>query len=96
MSLLSIQPVLQYNFTLLFLAFTTERPPHEDLEAVENREWLWQRPYTTLELQHCSEPKAFDLPGEGKAGYAGLCITGAAEQVESLLDSGGGLVELLP
>ena len=21
-------------------------------ESVENREWLWQRPYTTLEIQH--------------------------------------------
>ena len=53
MKLLSIQPVKRYNFTLYFLAFTEEDPPIlEDLEAVENREWLWQRPYSTLELQH--------------------------------------------
>lgn len=52
MKLLSIQPVKRYNFTLYFLAYTEETPPNADLEAVENREWLWQRPYTTLELQH--------------------------------------------
>ena len=52
MKLLSIQPVKRYNYTLYFLAYTEETPPNADLEAAENREWLWQRPYTTLELQH--------------------------------------------
>eukprot|EP00122_Pirum_gemmata_P011149 Pgem_evm1s10322 len=51
MKLLSIQPVRQYGFVLYFLAYTNESPPKTDLEAVENREWLWQRPYTVLELQ---------------------------------------------
>ena len=50
--LLSRQTVAPYRFTLYFLAGTEERPPVDDLDAVENREWLWQRPYTTLELQH--------------------------------------------
>lgn len=53
MVLLSVQPVTQFGFTLYFLAFTEDRPPHNDLQAVGNREWLWKRPYTTLELQHC-------------------------------------------
>ena len=35
-----------------FLACTDERPPQSDIDAVANREWLWQRPYTTLESQH--------------------------------------------
>ena len=26
--------------------------PYEDVDAVQNREWLWRRPYTVLELEH--------------------------------------------
>ena len=52
LKLLSVQPVEPYRFTLYFLAETDEAPPNPNLESVENREWLWQRPYTTLELQH--------------------------------------------
>jgi catechol 2,3-dioxygenase-like lactoylglutathione lyase family enzyme len=52
MKLLSIQQVEAYGFTLYFLAFTDETPPNEDLNSIEIREWLWQRPYTTIELQH--------------------------------------------
>lgn len=53
MKLLCIEPVARYGFTLYFLAYTTEDAPNmASLEAVENREWLYQRPFTTLELQH--------------------------------------------
>ena len=52
MELLSRQEVAPSEFTLYFLAYTDEAPPRSDLDAVENREWLWQRPYTTIELQH--------------------------------------------
>ena len=53
MKLLSIQDVSQYGFCLYFLGFTTDSPPDpQDLHSVSNREWLWQRPYTTLEIQH--------------------------------------------
>jgi catechol 2,3-dioxygenase-like lactoylglutathione lyase family enzyme len=53
MKMLSIQEVSQYGFTLYFLAYTDESPPNpDDLNAVDNREWLWQRPYTTLEIQY--------------------------------------------
>lgn len=52
MELLSRQEVAPSEFTLYFLAYTDEAPPRTDLDAVENREWLWQRPYTTIELQH--------------------------------------------
>ena len=51
MKLLSIQQVEAYGFTLYFLAFTDETPPNEDLNSIEIREWLWQRPYTTIEHQ---------------------------------------------
>lgn len=52
MRLLSRQTVEPYGFTLYFLACCDEHPPNQDIDAVENREWLWQRPYTVLELQH--------------------------------------------
>ena len=52
MRLLSIQDVSSRGFTLYFLAFTNEKLPNSDPNAIENREWLWQRPYTVLELQH--------------------------------------------
>lgn len=70
LSLLSVQPVPRYQFTLYFLAFTQERPPNPDLQAVGNREWLWQRPYTTLELQHLHGEIEERRPGE--RGYEGL------------------------
>lgn len=52
MRLLARMPVPDYRFTLYFLAFTDETPPDRDLEALSNRDWLWNRPYVTLELQH--------------------------------------------
>ena len=95
MTLLSIQPVPAYGFTLYFLAFTEECPPNPDLEAVENREWLWQRPYTTHEFQHVSGAAgAFTLPGHGEPGFAGLVITGAGDKAERLVDEAGGVIEL--
>ena len=52
MRLLARMPVPDYRFTLYFLAFTDETAPDPDLEALGNRDWLWNRPYVTLELQH--------------------------------------------
>ncbi|WP_299349530.1 VOC family protein [uncultured Shimia sp.] len=51
MRCLSIQTIPD-RFDLHFLAFTVEATPHPDLYYVGNREWLWKRPYTTLEFQH--------------------------------------------
>lgn len=76
MRLLSRQVVEPYRFTLYFLAYTAESPPHEDLDAVENREWLWRRPYTVLELQHSWDMEQEDLvylTDEG-TGFCGLSI----------------------
>jgi len=39
-------------FALEFLAFTDDEPPETDRTHVANREWLYQRPYTVIELQH--------------------------------------------
>lgn len=50
--LISVQPVEPFGFCLYFYCWSTEVLPVSDLRAVENREWLWRRPYTLLELQH--------------------------------------------
>ncbi|WP_164116387.1 VOC family protein [Sphingorhabdus sp. Alg239-R122] len=75
MRLLSVQPVPDYNFTLYFLAFTGDTPPHEDLTAVENRPWLWQRPYGVLEIQHrqADDTKIRQTP-DNQCGFAELVI----------------------
>jgi catechol 2,3-dioxygenase-like lactoylglutathione lyase family enzyme len=53
MRLVSIQNVELYSFTLYFYTWSDEELPNESsLEAVENRAWLWGRPYAMLELQH--------------------------------------------
>ncbi|MDA4844138.1 VOC family protein [Hoeflea poritis] len=52
MRLISVQPVTEYGFCLYFFCWSGEPLPEPDLEAVANREWLWARPYTLLELQH--------------------------------------------
>ena len=52
MRLLSRQIIEPHRFTLYFLGCTEEQPPYADVDDVRNREWLWQRPYTVLELQH--------------------------------------------
>ncbi|NNJ77304.1 MAG: VOC family protein [Anderseniella sp.] len=75
MRLLSKQIVAGGYFTLYFLAFTDDTPPDSDIEAVVNRPWLWQRPYTTLELQHLSEPgRTVRHASAGNTGYAGLLL----------------------
>ena len=50
---MSVQPVADLNFCLYFYAWSDEALPDSDLAAVANREWLWARPYTMIELQHC-------------------------------------------
>jgi len=83
MKLLSIQPVTQYGFTLYFLAYTDDVPPNtNNLEAVENREWLWQRPYTTLEIQY---KPSFELAAlDGGEGVAGMTLELASDPREQL------------
>ncbi|KIC17141.1 VOC family protein [Leisingera sp. ANG-Vp] len=62
MKLLSVQDVSEFGFDLHFLAYTNETPPDPDLQAVANREWLWRRPYTTLEFQHIAGAALRDSP----------------------------------
>jgi lactoylglutathione lyase len=52
MRLISRQQVAHRGFTLYFLSCDQEAPPSKDIDNIEMREWLWQRPYALLELQH--------------------------------------------
>jgi len=96
MHLLSIQPVQDFGFSLYFLAFTDEHSPTAELTAVGNREWLWQRPYTTLELQSFDGQEGpFSLPGSCDPGFFGISISGSDHADVSWQDEAGGEVFLI-
>ncbi len=82
MSLLSMQDVAPYGFDLHFYAFTDDAPPNPDLWSVENREWLWKRPYTTLEFQHVPGVQLAPVPD-----YRGIEVAGLAEPLEDAFGS---------
>lgn len=85
MKLLSRQSIPSM-FDLYFLACTDEKPPSDDLNAVEIREWLWKRPYTTLELQHWPQQNrkfnTADLHQE--TGFSALAFTVDAQRFDEL------------
>lgn len=74
MAYLSRQAVTDRGFDLYFFAFTDEQPPNPDVNAVENREWLWQRPYTSLEFQHRLDGAPIRRADEGAEGAATVLI----------------------
>jgi len=78
MAPLSVVPVPRGGFTLYFYAFTDDEPPNADLLAVENRTWVYQRPYTVLEVQHVSGAGRMKRPQIHEAGYAGTLVSGTA------------------
>ena len=78
MAPLSVVPVPAGGFTLYFYAFTDERPPSPDLLALENRTWVYQRPYTVLEVQHVSGAQRMKRPQAREGGYGGTLVSGTA------------------
>ena len=76
--LMSIQNVEDLGFCLYFFGFGAEKLPKPRLEAVENREWLWSRAYTLLELQHVTSTGAeIRPPNADQAGFAAFsCLLG--------------------
>ncbi len=76
MTPLSVQHVHGFGVTLHFYAFTDEQPPNPDLTAAENREWLYQRPYTVLEIQEMEGASRMHTAPDGAAGYAGAKFAG--------------------
>ncbi len=76
---LSIQPVEDFGFTLYFYAITSEHPPSEDLYSIENRTWVYRRPYTVLEIQHVDTLSDTTRPAQGVAGYCGTVINSKSD-----------------
>ncbi|MGI9278599.1 MAG: VOC family protein [Endozoicomonas sp.] len=77
--LVSRQEVPDRNMTLYFLSGLEEPAPLDDVDAVEIREWLWQRPYTLLELQHIhgtESQKGFRYQVRTESGFLGLTLEG--------------------
>ena len=71
--LVSVQPVDAFGFCLYFYSWCHEEAPSLELDAVENRPWLWARPYALLELQHLVNAAGpIVLPAEDAAGFAGF------------------------
>ena len=79
MAPLSVVPVPRGGFTLYFYAFTDEEPPNSDLLAIENRTWVYQRPYTVLEVQHVSGMGRMKRPQAHEGGYGGTLVSGTAQ-----------------
>ncbi len=73
--LISVQPVPDHRFCLYFFSGDREEPPHDDLQAVGNRQWLWERPYALLELQHVFDGGVGPPgPEAGQAGFTGFAV----------------------
>lgn len=85
MKLLSRQNIPDM-FDLYFLACTDEKPPSDDVNAVEIREWLWKRPYTTLELQYWTVKRCnFNNPDlDRQSGFGALVFTVDTQRFEDL------------
>jgi len=89
---LSVQPVEDYGFTLYFFAFTDETPPSADLQAIENRTWVYRRPYTILEFQHRHDGTELVNSPSDQSGYAGFeMIDPTGKPLVFHLEGGGGL-----
>ncbi len=95
MKLLSIQPVESHRFTLYFFAFTDESPPDLNAYAVVNREWVYQRDYTVLEIQYLHDRPEIRQRQSDSAGYIGTKYTQASPnfRLEELAISSGDITE---
>lgn len=62
--LLSVEALDSYGFSLYFYGYQQEAPPQDAVAGANHRAWLWQRPYTLLELQHLH--RARPRPTESK------------------------------
>uniref|UniRef100_A0A7M5XIT5 Glyoxalase/fosfomycin resistance/dioxygenase domain-containing protein n=1 Tax=Clytia hemisphaerica TaxID=252671 RepID=A0A7M5XIT5_9CNID len=89
MKLMSIQPSINYPFTLYFFAYTDLNPPNtDDLRAIENREWLWQQSFAQIELQHRhnNTGEFFYITNDkhGLIGHKGFQISVSKDRFESI------------
>lgn len=73
MRLMSVQPVRDLGFCLYFYGWSDEALPNADLQAVENRQWLWARPYALVELQHLEQPAGrLRVADQDEARFSGI------------------------
>lgn len=87
MKLLSRQSIPSM-FNLYFLACTDENAPSDDINAVKIREWLWRRPYTTLELQHWPDQgRKYRTANSNESGFTALAFTVDSRRYEELKGS---------
>ncbi|MEH6631238.1 MAG: VOC family protein [Halopseudomonas aestusnigri] len=74
MRLMSVQPVEDFGFCLYFYTWSDEPLPEPELTSVSNREWLWSRPYTFIELQHLEKPGlSVNKSTFSDSGFEGFC-----------------------
>ena len=78
---LSIQSVQPHGFTLYFFAFTDDDPPNPQLEAIENRTWVYRRPYTVLEIQHVAALEPETEPTNAQAGHVETMLSGCGRLI---------------
>ena len=73
-------------FNLYLLACKDEKPPSDDLNAVEICEWLWKRLYTTLELQNYpgTDRKYNTADLNHESGFTALAFIVSAQRFEEL------------
>jgi catechol 2,3-dioxygenase-like lactoylglutathione lyase family enzyme len=85
LKLLSVLPVSDLGFCLYFYSFEAETLPNPDLTSVENREWLWRRPYTILELQHLeAEDSEVRKSETDHSSLHGISIKGVNQEEKTL------------
>jgi len=84
--LMSVQPVPDYGFSLYFYGWSKETLPVPELNAVENRPWLWARPYTILELQHLEHDVGLRSVAYEEAGIVALQFAGKDFPLNQLAD----------
>lgn len=75
MKLFSKMDVSKRGFELYFLGYSKETPPLEDIEAIENREWLWQRDFTMIELQYIFDNKEHNYEVGKTSGFEKITIS---------------------
>ena len=86
MRLMSVQPVRENGFCLYFYTWSDEDLPDPDLSSVANREWLWSRPYTLIELQHLEMPGAsVQNARPDMAGFTGFSYMGVGDEKETFV-----------
>lgn len=89
LKLLSKMELKQRGFDLYFLALSDEELPNKDVESIQNRQWLWEREYTMIELQHILDIDDDFIYEVGiKTGFKGISFSSLDKQ-EVLNDPDG-------